>query len=98
MPTKIQPVGIAAKSSSLGVNDRVTFINLTKGGKQVIRCNSSGEAVIESFPEQWENGDVISIYVYGRYVKGTSGIIANGGLLVNLGTLSADSSSTLVNL
>ena len=98
MPTKIQPVGIGVKSSSLGANDRITFQNLTKGGKITVRCNSSGEAMIESFPVQWENGDVIQVFTSGRFKGASSGTIANNGLQINLGTLTADTTSQQVNL
>jgi len=96
MPTPTKPSLIALKSSSLTSADRVTFRNLTRGGKVTVQCKDT-EAILQSFPSEWQNGDEISCEIYGRFNKATKLTLAAGGASSSL-ELSADSTTVAINL
>lgn len=98
MPTHTKPITIGAKSSSLSTGDRIIFRNLTRGGKETVVCNSSGESVISSVPAAWVNGDTVAVEVHGRYNYGATETITTGGINKNIGTLSGDTTTPAINL
>jgi len=98
MPTTQIPITIAAKSSTLGAGDYITFQNLTRGGKRTVKCSSKGEAAINNPPNTWVDGDVILIQVSGKYNKGAQATIHEGGIRYDLGTLSEDTTTVAVSL
>ena len=98
MPTPTTTVTIGAKSSTLDASNYITFRNLTNGTSRTVQCNSNGEAIVQGPPTAWVNGDVISVEVRGKYNKSQTATITKGGINVNLGTLTEDSSTEGVNL
>ena len=95
MPTPNKPMVIGAKSTQLVAGTFVIFRNLTRSGKETVEAKS-GEAV--ATPTGWENGDVISIEVFGKYNSSDLVTLTSGSARKSFGTLSADTTTPAINL
>ena len=104
MPTPQKPVVIGAKSDTLAVSTEKHFISFKNlnpdrdGTAQVVQVTSDGEAVLQHPPADWVEEDEISIELYGKYNKAVKVAITEGGISVDLGTLSEDTSTSDVSL
>ena len=94
MPTTTTPLTLGAKNSNIDKGTQVTFRNLSRSGKETV-MGKSGEAVSKG--NNWENGDKISIEVYGKY-NASKMVTASGGGAKNSFTLSEDTSTPAINL
>ena len=98
MPEPTNVIIVGAKSATLGTGDYITFRNFTKGGVRTVQCTSAGEAVVTDPPSDWEEGDSIAVAVQGKYIYGRTYTVEKGGLNKNMGTLSADTGDSAINL
>lgn len=101
MPTHTKPLPLFLKSSTLAVSTVKVYakvFNLTKGGEsEVVVFDANGE-VGTSCPSEWEIGDELLVSVYGKFNKTTKVTIESGGVEINFGTLTEDTSSASVSL
>jgi len=97
MPTPKQPIIVAAKATNLA-NMYVTFTNLTRSGKQVVKANASGEASF-SPPTTWVAGDKIQVNVAGKYTESKQiTLSATGGSIASLTASSEDTSTKGIDM
>jgi hypothetical protein len=95
MPTPTKPKILGAKHASLVAGVYVTFKNLSRSGKVTVEA-ASGEAVITE--TDWEEGDIISIEVSGKYLQSTTATVSKVGIKPAFSAMTADTKSPAINL
>ncbi len=89
------PIGVKASNAlSAGEWDKVT--NLTSRGTHRDQAKSSGETVLNPTNSDltWDNGDVLSIEINGKYIGSKSVTITKGGVNTTV-TTTADAGPTV---
>lgn len=95
MPTPAKPLVLAAKHANLVAGTVVTYRNLTRQGKITVE-GSGGEAVGNGL--DWENDDVISIEVKGKYNESAEITASKGSAKNVFSSMSEDTSTPGINL